>query len=100
MSDKISALTNRLEDMTFGNLEDRLYKILIHIAEGHDLKSKKEKIIAFPLTHEELSFLANAHRVSVTKAMNKLIKSGKVIRKGKMYSLPDDRTKGETNITE
>jgi CRP/FNR family transcriptional regulator, cyclic AMP receptor protein len=90
MSEKISTLTNRLGDMTIGNLEDRLYQILINIAKRHGLKNSKGYQIAFTLTHEELGFLANAHRVSVTKAVNKLIKSGKVIRKGKIYSFPDN----------
>lgn len=90
MSEKIAALTNHLGNMAIGNLEDRLYQILITIAKGHGLKNTTGHQIAFPLTHEELGFLANAHRVSITKAINKLLESGKVIRKGKIYSFPDN----------
>ena len=37
----------------------------------------------FPLTHEVLSFLTGAHRVSITRAMKGLRKAGKIIRHGK-----------------
>lgn len=87
MSEKMSNMTYRLETLSIGNLEDRLYKILVSIAKNHGHRSGKGFDIAFPLTHEELGFLANAHRVSVTKAVSRLLESGRIVREGKMYSL-------------
>jgi CRP/FNR family transcriptional regulator len=40
------------------------------------------------LTHEELSFLVGAHRVSVTKALKALRESGRVIQQGGRLVLP------------
>lgn len=89
MSKNMLNLTNRLEDLTIGDLEHRLYKALINIALEHGIKTNIGYRISFPLTHEELGFLVNAHRVSVTKTLNKLIKSGKIIREGKCFSFPN-----------
>ena len=36
-----------------------------------------------PFTHEELSFLVGAHRVSITRAMKTLREAGRVARRGK-----------------
>lgn len=90
MSERIQNLSIRVENMAIGNLEERLFQILCHIAKEHGSKMGTLSRIAFPLTHEDLGFLASAHRVSVTKALSRLLKSGRVIRKGKMYSLPGD----------
>lgn len=91
MSRQIYALSSRLLDVNIGSMEDRIYQILVNIANRHGVASGKQCQIAFPLTHEELGFLANVHRVSVTKAVNKLIQSGRIVRKGKLYSFPDFR---------
>ncbi|MFC1835748.1 helix-turn-helix domain-containing protein [Thermodesulfobacteriota bacterium] len=39
--------------------------------------------IQFPLTHEELSFLVGAHRVSITRAMKVLKDSGRLKQEGR-----------------
>jgi CRP/FNR family transcriptional regulator, cyclic AMP receptor protein len=44
-----------------------------------------------PFTHEELSFLVGAHRVSITRAMKELKESGKVIQEGKRIILPPSK---------
>ncbi len=89
MSQKISDLSNRLESMSISNLEERLLQIMFTIAKQQGVKKSKGYQIPFVLTHEELSFLVNAHRVSVTKAVNALIESGKIIRDGKLFTIPD-----------
>jgi CRP-like cAMP-binding protein len=50
-------------------------------------QSPKGMIIQFPLTHEDLSFLTGAHRVSVTRAMKALKAAGKIILEGKQLIL-------------
>jgi CRP/FNR family transcriptional regulator len=44
--------------------------------------------IRFPLTHEDLSFLIGAHRVSITRAMKTLKDSGRILLKDKFLILP------------
>jgi CRP/FNR family transcriptional regulator len=44
------------------------------------------------LTHEDLSFLTGAHRVSITRAMKTLKAAGKIIHKDKRLILPALKT--------
>ena len=84
---RIEWLTSRAETMTTSNLEERLYRVLTTVANEHGVKSLKKTTIQFPLTHEELSFLVGAHRVSITRAMKNLRDSGKIIQQGKTLIL-------------
>ncbi len=79
MSERISQLTSKIGSMATTSIEDRLYSVLKHVANEHGIQSPKGIKIQFPLTHEELSFLIGAHRVSVTRAMKYLKKTGKII---------------------
>lgn len=90
MSKNIYSLTNRLESFTIGDLEQRIYNVLSDIINEHGFKVSKGYKLSFSLTHEELGFLVNAHRVSVTKSLNKLIDSGKIIKDGKFFILPKE----------
>jgi CRP-like cAMP-binding protein len=83
LSKRIDWLTSRVGDMSYSNLGERLYRVLLTVAQEHGMKSGKEIIIPIHLTHEDLAFLAGAHRVSITRAMKELLKSGQVVRKGK-----------------
>jgi CRP/FNR family transcriptional regulator len=87
LSRRIELLTSRAETMTTSNLEERLYRVLTTVAREHGVKSLKGTAIQFPLTHEELSFLVGAHRVSITRAMKNLRDSGKIIQQGKTMIL-------------
>lgn len=88
MSKRMESLTSRLSNMTTGSLEDRLYRVLVLVAREHSQQNPKGLAIQFPLTHEELSFLVGAHRVSITKAMKTLVGSGKIIKEGRTLILP------------
>lgn len=88
LSERISWLTTRVGSMAVTNIEDRLYHVLLNVAREHGAKSSKGLIIQFPLTHEDLSFLIGAHRVSITRAMKALKVSGKIIIEGKSLILP------------
>lgn len=78
MSERISQLTTKVGSMAETSIEDRLYSVLKQVAQEHGTASSKGIKIQFPLTHEELSFLIGAHRVSVTRAMKYLKKNGKI----------------------
>ncbi len=88
LSNRIAWLTNRIGSMSLTNLEDRLHRVLLNVAQEHGTRSPKGLTIQFPLTHEDLSFLIGAHRVSITRAMKSLKESGKIIQHGKMLTLP------------
>lgn len=88
MSERIDWLTSRIGDLALTHLEERLYAVLSTVAREHGTASEAGRVIEFPLTHEELSFLVGAHRVSVTKALKALYESGKVRREGRYLVLP------------
>jgi len=88
LSNRISWLTGRVGSMTVTNLEERLYGVLTHVAREHGTKSQRGFAIQFPLTHEDLSFLVGAHRVSISKAMKNLRQSGRIIQEGRTLILP------------
>ena len=87
LSKRIDWLTSRVGSLSLSNLEDRLYNVLVNVAKEHGIKGHKGYIIQFPLTHEELSFLVGAHRVSITRAMKALRESGKIIQEGRTLIL-------------
>ncbi len=80
MSERISQLTAKVGSMAEVSIEDRLYSVLRQIAKDHGISGPDGIKIQFPLTHEELSFLIGAHRVSVTRAMKFLKETGKIIK--------------------
>lgn len=88
LSNRITWLTNRIGSMSLSNLEDRLHRVLMHVAQEHGIKNSRGLTIQFPLTHEDLSFLTGAHRVSITRAMKSLKESGRIIQQGKELTLP------------
>jgi CRP/FNR family transcriptional regulator len=88
MSERISWLTSRVGSASSTHLEERLYAVLVTVAREHGTRTASGLVIEFPLTHEELSFLVGAHRVSVTKALKALRESGKVTQEGKHLILP------------
>lgn len=88
LSERISWLTTRVGNLAVSNIEDRLYKVLKNVAKEHGAKVSKGVMIQFPLTHEDLSFLTGAHRVTVTRAMKALKEAGKIILENKQLILP------------
>ena len=88
LSQRISWLTTRVGNLAVTNIEDRLYRVLSNVAKEHGAQSPKGMVIQFPLTHEDLSFLTGAHRVTVTRAMKALKEAGKIILDGRQLILP------------
>lgn len=88
LSARISWLTRRVGSLAVTNIEDRLYRVLTSVAKEHGTISPQGTIIQFPLTHEDLSFLTGAHRVSITRAMKALKAAGKIIHEDKRLILP------------
>jgi CRP/FNR family transcriptional regulator len=88
LSERISWLTSRVGSLAVTNIEERLYRVLVSVAKEHGKMSSLGIVIQFPLTHEELSFLTGAHRVSITRAMKALKNTGKIIDKDRNLILP------------
>ncbi len=88
LSVRISWLTSRMSSLTVTNIEDRLYRVLSSVAREHGTPSSRGLVIQFPLTHEDLSFLTGAHRVSITRAVKALKTAGKLLHEGKKLILP------------
>lgn len=94
LSTRIASLTDRVGDMSLTSFEDRLYSVLVHVSREHGTRGSKGYTIQFPLTHEDLSFLTGAHRVSITRAMKSLKDAGKIIQQGRTLTLPFDAERG------
>jgi CRP/FNR family transcriptional regulator, cyclic AMP receptor protein len=92
LSKRISLLTRQMGNLAVNNIEDRLFRVLSNIAGEHGIPSASGLTIQFPLTHEDLSFLIGAHRVSITRAMKTLKHTGKIITQGKLLIIPLDLT--------
>lgn len=92
LSERITWLTSRVGSLAVTNIEDRLYRVLTSVAKEHGTISPQGTIIQFPLTHEDLSFLTGAHRVSITRAMKELKAAGKIIHEDKRLILPALKT--------
>ena len=87
LSERITWLTMRVGSLAVTNIEDRLYRVLESVAKEHGTKTSQGLRIQFPLTHEDLSFLTGAHRVSITRAMKALKDMGKIIPEGKSLTI-------------
>ncbi len=87
MGHKISAITDRLESMSGDSLENRLYNVLLGVAQEHGTLVDTGIELNIPLTHEELGFLVGAHRVSITRAMKSLAACKKIVKNGKTIIL-------------
>jgi CRP/FNR family transcriptional regulator, cyclic AMP receptor protein len=88
LSERISRLTDRVGNLSVTNIEDRLYQVLRNVAKEHGAQSPQGVMIQFPMTHEDLSFLTGAHRVTITRAMKALKKAGKIILEDRRLILP------------
>jgi len=83
LSQRIDSLTQRVGSMSATHLEERLHQVLWQVAREHGRPAGGGRELAMPFTHEELSFLVGAHRVSITRAMKALREAGRVVQRGK-----------------
>lgn len=83
LSRRIDSLTQRVGSMSATHLEERLHQVLWQVAREHGRPAGQGRELTLPLTHEEMSFLVGAHRVSITRAMKALRQTGLVVQRGK-----------------
>jgi CRP/FNR family transcriptional regulator len=60
---------------------------LLLVASEYGKKESEGFVIDLPFSHEELSFLVGAHRVSITRAMKELRRTGRIIQNKKKITL-------------
>ncbi len=84
---RIGWLTSQAEILATADLKERLYLVLSMLGREYGERIQQRTVIQFLLTHEELSFLVGAHRVSVTRAMKALRDSGLIIQEGRTLTL-------------
>lgn len=89
LSRRIQQLSGKVGALSEPNLEERLYKVLVNVALEVGARASGGWMIAFPLTHEEISFLVGAHRVSVTRALARLRDTGKIRMSGRQLFVSD-----------
>jgi len=87
LSERIHSLTERVGSMSLTNLDERLYTVLTNVAREHGKRGAAGYVIQFPLTHEDLSFLVGAHRVSITRALKHLKEAGRIRQQGRTLTV-------------
>lgn len=83
LSRRIRQLSSKLGALSAPNLEDRLYEVLVNVAGELGARVPGGWTIAVPFTHEDISSLIGAHRVSVTRALARLRATGKIRKSSK-----------------
>jgi CRP-like cAMP-binding protein len=70
-------LQERVTELAYGNIEDRLSRILAHLMKQHGVKTTKgNTMLRFPLTHQELANMIGATRETTTVAVGRLRSAG------------------------
>ncbi len=84
LSARLAIMTEKVGNMAGGTIGRRLHRLLAAMAAEHG-RSRPDgrRLLPFVLTHEELGFLAGAHRVSITRALGELKEAGLVVPEGR-----------------
>jgi CRP/FNR family cyclic AMP-dependent transcriptional regulator len=85
MSQKQNALIIQTQLMSFSSIEERVVFVLRQLAETFGVRSGKEILISIPFTHQELSQVVGASRVSVSNVMLSLQEKGVISKFNKQY---------------
>ena len=85
----IRRLTETIEDLTSLDLEGRLAKKLLQLAEEHGRDTESGTEIALPLTQEELAGMVGAQRATVNKVLGQLEDRHAISRRGRHIIIRD-----------
>lgn len=84
LSARLATMTEKVGNMAGGTIGRRLHRLLAAMAAEHGRpRPDGRMLLPFVLTHEELGFLAGAHRVSITRALGELKEAGLVVPVGR-----------------
>jgi CRP-like cAMP-binding protein len=84
---KIRYLTDVVSDLAFLDLEGRLAKRLLELAEKHGQDVGDEVLIELPLTQEDLAAMVGATRASVNKLLGWYEDRGMIARRGRRIAI-------------
>ena len=87
LSKRMGILAERVQSVAGPSVADRVYQSLVHLAGEHGRQSVAGLVLDFPFTHEDLSFLVGAHRVTVTRALKELRADGRIAQDGRRIIL-------------
>jgi len=68
---RLRQIENKLEDLVFMSVEQRLQKLLLKLALEYGRKTQEGTLINLRITHEELGHLINATRPTITELLRK-----------------------------
>jgi CRP-like cAMP-binding protein len=87
LSKRMTILSDRVESIALTTIAEKLYRSLLLVASEYGKRESRGFVIDLPFTHEELSFLVGVHRVSITRALKELRRTGKIIQDKKKITL-------------
>jgi len=87
LSKRMGILAERVQSVAGPSVTERVYQSLLNLAGEHGHPSAAGLVLDLPFTHEELSFLVGAHRVTVTRALKELRDDGRVVQDGRRLIL-------------
>ena len=87
LSKRMTVLSDRVESIALSTIAEKLYHSLLLVANEYGKRESRGFVIDLPFTHEELSFLVGVHRVSITRALKELRRTGRIIQDKKKITL-------------
>jgi CRP/FNR family transcriptional regulator len=87
LSKRMGILAERVQGVAGPSVTERVYQSLVNLAGEHGRRSRDGWVLDLPFTHEELSFLVGAHRVTVTRALKELRAEKRIIQDGRRIIL-------------
>jgi CRP/FNR family transcriptional regulator/CRP/FNR family cyclic AMP-dependent transcriptional regulator len=88
---RIRHLNDQISDVFFLDLNGRLARTLLNLAEQHGRKTEEGKLIEIPLTQTDLAEMTGATRVSINKTLGRFRRAKWVRVQGRHITIQDER---------
>lgn len=85
-------IENRLENLVFKTIPQRLSALFLELAEEFGEKGPQGIRISVPLTHEDVASLVGAARPTVSESLNEFRKQGSIAVEGKYFTIRSPET--------
>lgn len=72
MGAKIRELQEKLQELTYKDVRQRIISILLRLAEAHGTTQGEAVVLRLPVTHQDLASMAGTTRESVNRMLNEL----------------------------
>lgn len=98
LCEKIRHLSNFIEELSFNNVEQRIAKAILNMAEE---RKPHENIVALAITHQEIASITGTVREVVSRIMLKFKKNGIIVESGvRGFKINKDRLSSIINNNE